>query len=159
METTVNKRLKVMLSDKTKQMIVDVICYLFVLLWLYAAVNKILDLQMFEIQIGQSPILTDYASIIAWLIPTIEIIISLLLFFPKTILYGLYASFSLMVMFTVYIIIVLNFAEQVPCSCGGILEKMGWHEHLAFNIGFVLLALAGITFQSKTEKHQKGKSL
>ncbi|WP_254778994.1 MauE/DoxX family redox-associated membrane protein [Pedobacter sp. ok626] len=155
METTMNKQsARVLFSNKTKQIVVEVICYLFVLLWLYAATNKILDFQKFQVQIGQSPILTDYAVIIAWIIPSIEIILSIALLLKRTLIAGLYASFGLMLMFTTYIIIILNFAERVPCSCGGILEKMGWTEHLIFNIGFVILALIAIIFQTQLNENK-----
>lgn len=138
----------------SKELGVTIITYLFVLLWLYAATNKLMDFQKFEVQIGQSPILTDYAIIIAWIIPTVEIVISIMLVFRRTLLAGLYASFGLMLMFTIYIIIILNFAERVPCSCGGILEKMGWTEHLIFNISFVILGLAAIIMQTKLDEKQ-----
>lgn len=153
METTIEKQRRFYLSAKTKSIIVDVIIYLFVLLWLYAATNKILDFQKFKVQIGQSPILTDYAVIIAWLIPAIEIVLSILLLIKRTLLAGLYASFGLMLMFAAYIIVILNFADRVPCSCGGILEKMGWTEHLVFNIGFVILALIAILFQTQLDEN------
>ncbi|WP_235884432.1 MauE/DoxX family redox-associated membrane protein [Pedobacter hiemivivus] len=157
METTMNnQRSRVLFSDKTKQIIVEVICYLFVLLWIYAATNKILDFEKFKVQIGQSPILTDYALIVPYLIPSIEIIIAVLVLIKRTLLIGLYASFGLMLMFTIYIFIILNFAEKIPCSCGGILEKMGWTEHLIFNIGFVVLSLIAIIFQTQfNEKKAK----
>jgi len=45
-----------------------------------------------------------------------------------------------MLMFTSYIIVILNYSSFVPCSCGGILEKIGWKEHLIFNIVFTILA-------------------
>lgn len=128
---------------------VDFIGYLFILLFLYAAANKLLDFQKFKVQLGQSPLLTDYATVIAWLVPSVEIIICILLYFKRTQLIGLYASFSLMLMFTIYITIILNFAERIPCSCGGILDQMGWVAHLIFNIAFVLLAVAGIFLHGK----------
>jgi len=64
-------------------------------------------------------------------------------------LLGLYASFSLMVMFTAYIIAITKFSDYIPCSCGGVLQNMSWNQHLIFNIGFILLAVAGIIFHSK----------
>ena len=67
-------------------------------------------------------------------------------------LIGLYAAFTLMTMFTVYIIAILQFSYKIPCSCGGILESMGWTEHLIFNIGFVLLAVGGIVMFYSKEK-------
>jgi hypothetical protein len=67
-------------------------------------------------------------------------------------LMALYASFSIMVMFTTYIIAILNFSTYIPCSCGGVLEKLTWTEHLIFNICFVLLAYIGIILQSKSQE-------
>ncbi len=59
-------------------------------------------------------------------------------------LFGLWAALTLMGMFTAYIFIMLNFTSYIPCSCGGILENMGWTEHLFFNIAFVLLAITAL---------------
>jgi hypothetical protein len=55
-------------------------------------------------------------------------------------------------MFTFYIVIILNFSSFIPCSCGGILEKLGWREHLIFNIFFLFLALAAaVLFYGKRQ--------
>lgn len=132
-----------------KAIIIETICFLFILLFTYAAVSKLVDIEKFQVQIGQSPLLTPFATWIAWLIPGLEVLISLLLAIQRTRLIGLYASFTLMVIFTAYIAAILNFSSYVPCSCGGILEKLGWKEHLLFNIGFVFLAIAGIILHFK----------
>ena len=44
--------------------------------------------------------------------------------------------------------IILNFIPDIPCSCGGVLEKMSWNEHLIFNIAFVVLGLVAILLQN-----------
>ncbi|WP_332243886.1 MauE/DoxX family redox-associated membrane protein [Flavivirga spongiicola] len=106
--------------------------------------SKLLVFDEFKIQIGQSAMLTPFVGIVAWVIPSLEILISLLILIPRFRLLGMYAAFSLMVMFTAYIFIILNFSNDIPCSCGGVLEKLGWTEHLTFNIAFVLLAFTGI---------------
>src|SRR5690606_37522243 len=98
----------------------------------------------FQVQLGQSPLLSVYAGWVSWLVPLSEILIAILLLFRATRLPGLVAAFTLMVTFTAYIYIILNFSSFVPCSCGGILEKLGWTEHLIFNIFFVIIALIGI---------------
>ena len=128
--------------------IVTIICFAFILLFVYAATSKLADYDKFIVQLRQSPMLTAFAEIIVWLIPMIEIIISILLLFPASALLGLYGSFSLMVTFTFYIITIQNFSEYVPCSCGGILEYLNWNEHLYFNIGFIILAIAGILLET-----------
>jgi uncharacterized membrane protein YphA (DoxX/SURF4 family) len=136
-----------------RSIIVEIICLLFIILFVYAALNKLTDVEKFRVQIGQSPLLTSIAWWVAWVIPISEILISLMLAISPLRLIGLYAAFSLMVMFTGYIIAILNFSEYVPCSCGGVLEKLGWTEHLIFNIGFTLLGMAGIVLHSKEAPH------
>lgn len=133
---------------KHKGIIVEVICYLFLILFVYAAVTKLMEYEKFRVQVGQSPILTSLVDWIAPTVPAIELIIAVMLFVPKSKLLALYASFNLMVMFTAYIFLTLNFSPNIPCSCGGILEKMGWKEHLIFNIVFVLLVAVAILLQS-----------
>lgn len=134
-----------------RSLVIDVICYLLVFLFVYAAVSKLMDLEKFRVQIGQSPLLTPFTDLVIFFIPGIEILISIALAIPRLRLIGLYASFSIMVMFTVYIVTILNISSYVPCSCGGVLEKLGWTEHLIFNLFFALLALCGVIFQSKEQ--------
>lgn len=143
------------LKTSFKIVITEVICLLFVLLFVYAAVSKLLDFENFKVQIGQSPMLSIYADWISWLVPAIELITAIMLVIPKHRILGLYASLCLMIMFSVYIFIVLNYSYFVPCSCGGILEKMSWNTHLAFNIIFIMLGALAITLQEKFSAKKK----
>ncbi len=123
---------------------VTTICYLYVLLFVYTAVSKFLDFENFQVQLGQSPLLSAFAGWVSWGVLLIELFTAGLLMFEKTRRIGLFIAFALMTMFTTYIVIILNFSSFVPCSCGGVLEKMGWTEHLVFNIGFIILALIAL---------------
>lgn len=123
---------------------------LHIVLFTYAAVSKILDFQNFQIQIGQSPLLSAFTLVVSYGVPAVEIALVLLLFTSKYRWLGLYGSFFLMVMFTAYIFIILNFSSFIPCSCGGILEKMTWNEHLVFNMLFVALSGVAIIFESQS---------
>ena len=134
------------LTVRMQKVILELICLLYILLFVYAAVSKLLDFENFQVQLGQSPLLSAFAGWLSWGVPLVELLIALLLLIQRLRFIGLLAAFSLMVMFTTYIIIILNFSSFVPCSCGGILEKMGWTEHLMFNIVFVVLAAVGILF-------------
>lgn len=140
------------IQSKYKNILLELICFLFILLFVYAALNKFLVFDEFVIQIGQSPVLTAYAGWVAWVVPSLEILIAIMLVILRFRLLALYAAFSLMVMFTTYIVIILNFSDYIPCSCGGVLEKLGWTEHLIFNIGFVILAFIGIMIMSSQKK-------
>ena len=135
-------------ANRKNQLIPEAISFLLIFIFVYAAFSKILDFQKFRVQLGQSPMLTAFAGWVAWIIPAVEILISLMLAIPRYRLAGLYASFSLMVMFTAYIIAITRFSEYVPCSCGGVLQNMSWNQHLLFNIGFVLIALTGVILHS-----------
>lgn len=132
-----------MISDKIKNSFVLIVSYLYVLLFAYAAVSKLLDYENFQLQLGQSPLLSAFAGYVVWLVPAVEILISLLLVIPRFRKIGLLAGYILMVMFTAYIYIILNYSSFIPCSCGGVLEKMSWNEHLIFNVVFVVLAGLG----------------
>ncbi len=103
-----------------------------------------MDFAHFRIQLGQSPLLSAFAEQLAIIVPVAEILISVLLLIPKYKPVGLYAAYGLMVMFTTYIFIILNYTSFVPCSCGGVLEKLGWQSHLVFNLFFVIIAVWGI---------------
>lgn len=135
-----------------KNIIVFIISYLFILLFLYAAANKLLDYEKFKAQIGQSTMLTGYAAILAWAVPVVEIVIAVLLMIQRTLKVGLYAAFMLMVIFSTYIGIMLTMSEHIPCSCGGILQKLSWKNHFIFNIGFVGLGIIGIWLEGQKEK-------
>jgi uncharacterized membrane protein YphA (DoxX/SURF4 family) len=132
--------------------ITAVISYFFVLLFFYAAISKLLDFENFQVQLAQSPLLSAYAGFVSYVVILIEIGTVLLLCIPTRRLFGLYVSLGLMAGFTIYIYLILNYSDFIPCSCGGILEKLGWTEHLIFNIGCILLALAGI-FLHENNRH------
>lgn len=134
------------LAARTQSIILDCICYLYVVLFVYAAVSKLLDFENFQVQLGQSPLLSAFAGWLSWTVLLIELAIAAILLFPKTQMYGLYLSYLLMVLFTTYIFIILHYSPFIPCSCGGILEQMGWQEHLWFNVFFIFLAAVGIVF-------------
>ncbi|WP_051227830.1 MauE/DoxX family redox-associated membrane protein [Gillisia sp. JM1] len=131
-------------TSNQKHWILEGITFLFILLFVYAAVSKLLTYEQFKAQLEQSPFLSSFADFLVWGVPATELLIATLLFWPKVKLEGLWSSFILMVIFTTYIIIVLNFSDSIPCSCGGVISSFSWTQHLIFNIGFIVLALFGI---------------
>jgi uncharacterized membrane protein YphA (DoxX/SURF4 family) len=145
-------------TQSFKKYLSEIVSFLFILLFVYASISKLLDFPSFNAQLAQSPLLTGFTGWIIWLVPSIEIIVSILLSIDSLRITGLYASLSMMVMFTTYIIVILNFSEFIPCSCGGILQHMSWKTHLAFNIGFALLAILSIlSAESKRLQILKGQ--
>jgi uncharacterized membrane protein YphA (DoxX/SURF4 family) len=120
---------------------VSILCSI---LFIYAATSKLWDFQNFKTQLGQSPILTAYTEWVVWLVPLTEYILAFLILADRFRLIALYGTLGLMTMFTTYIVLILNFSDYIPCSCGGILEAMGWTEHIIFNAFFIVLVTLAI---------------
>jgi len=132
------------MKEKRRTIVVEVISALFILLFVYAALSKVQDFQKFQVELGKSPVLNAFSGCVAFLVPGIELLIAVSLIVKRYQYLAFYASFSLMVMFSTYIVVILKFSSYIPCSCGGILENMTWIQHLIFNIGFVLLGAFAI---------------
>ena len=121
----------------------------FILLFVYTAASKFIDYENFRAVIGQSPLITRFAPVLAIVVPVAEIVIALLLVMPRYRRAGLYASFAIMTLFTVYIVVLLTLSEKIPCSCGGVISQMSWTQHLYFNIVLMLLALLDMWLYTK----------
>lgn len=131
----------------------------FILLFVYASVSKLTDFEMFQVQLAQSPMFGNYSNYVSYMTIASELFIVLLLFSKKFQLFGLYASLGLMSAFTVYIYLILNYSDSIPCSCGGVLENMDWNTHLIFNMSCVVLAIIAIfATASKNKKIEAGFS-
>lgn len=144
-------------TPQHKYIFVEAVCFLYILLFVYAAGSKLMDFENFRIQLGQSPLLSAFADWISIVVPVIEFLICILILIPKLRKIGLFAAYGLMVMFTIYIFIVLHYTSFVPCSCGGVLEKLTWNQHLIFNIIFVLLAIPAIFFHFSNDRIAESK--
>ncbi|MDM1353225.1 MauE/DoxX family redox-associated membrane protein [Myroides marinus] len=129
-----------------------IVRYFVVLLFVYAAISKLITFDEFKVQLTQSPLLSMYAGVIAYLVVISELIIAFLLTLRSTKLLGLYLSYGLMVAFSIYIYLILNYSDFIPCSCGGVLEKLGWSEHLWFNIITSVLILLSIFYTEDKPK-------
>lgn len=138
-----------------RETIIDIISAVFVVLFVYAAGSKLMDYGKFRVQLSQSPLLTVFAGIVVWLVPAVEITVAALLITIRFRLIGLYATFTLMVMFTAYIVAITQFSDYVPCSCGGVLEKLSWNQHLVFNIIFTALAFVAVLYYPKEASSTK----
>src|SRR6056297_1981311 len=124
-------------SRSLKHSVPYIISILFTILFLYAAITKLLDYAQFKLQLQQSTILSGYASSIAWIVPLAEIGVAFTLLLDRFRLYALFASFVLVTLFTTYIVLILNFSDFIPCSCVGVMSALGWTGHIYLNIFLV----------------------
>ncbi|MBO6531944.1 MAG: hypothetical protein JJ885_09505 [Muricauda sp.] len=130
---------------------------LLTLLFVYTAVSKLIELDTFRWRLERMPYIAPYASLISWAVPFLELIIAGLLWLPRYQIMALYVSFMLLGVFTLYIVLVLNFSDSIPCSCGGVISALGWRDHILLNVSFMVLALLGILWSKKkynTQTHQ-----
>jgi uncharacterized membrane protein YphA (DoxX/SURF4 family) len=141
------------INPQIRVIVIEIICLLYVLLFVYAATSKLLDFEHFRIELGQSPLLSAFADWISVLVPVAEYLTCLLIIITRLRVAGLFFAYGLMVMFTAYIFIILNYTSFVPCSCGGVLEKLDWKSHMIFNSLFVCLAITGILLYNKNKKN------
>jgi uncharacterized membrane protein YphA (DoxX/SURF4 family) len=128
---------------------IEIACSLLILLFIYAAFSKLFDYKTFQQQLKASALLHPFFPILAWAVPLIEIGISLMLIIDRTRLLGLYASLLILLLFTIYIIIMLFSVSHLPCSCGGIIKKLSWRQHIAFNSAFIFLTALTIQLLKK----------
>jgi len=128
----------------SKKTMAEVIAGLFILLFLYTALSKLSEFAVFRHFLRSSPLIARNAGIMAVLIPAGEILVALLLFLPATRRQGMLASLGLMLVFTAYLAYMLLFVPRLPCSCGGVISRLSWQQHLVFNVVLIGLALLGI---------------
>ena len=124
-----------------KQLYIEIVVALYVLLFLYTAIMKFRDIPFFIGSISHTPVLRHYATLLAGMIPAMEIAIAILLIIPRTRYYGLLTGTGLMGIFTLYVAFILATMEELPCSCGGVLQQLNWKEHLVLNSGFLLAGI------------------
>lgn len=138
-----------------RSLIAELVVGSLILLYIYTATSKLLDYSNFRHVLSRSPLIGNIAPVVAWILPSAEVLISLLLILPQTRRIGLWCSLVLMLAFTGYVGYMLAFTPHLPCSCGGVLKQMTWKQHLVFNITYSLIALLGIWLYQRPTKPVK----
>ncbi|WP_069859448.1 MauE/DoxX family redox-associated membrane protein [Arenibacter sp. NBRC 103722] len=131
---------------KYRETILMVISLMFIILFVYTGLAKLLVPNLFYDSILNSPVLggRTMATLASWTLPLLELAVALLLIWKKTRLIGFYGVLGLMLLFTGYTVAIVFFAPYRPCSCGGIISLLSWEQHLALNAILLLLALLAI---------------
>jgi hypothetical protein len=119
---------------------------LLIFLMLYASISKIFEYNIFIQQLSLSPFFAiGHTKTIALLVLSLEMIIAVLFLIPHAQNIAFLLSLCLLTSFTVYIHII-QYSEFIPCSCGGILGKLSWNDHIIFNIFFIIISFFGYYF-------------
>lgn len=124
---------------KTRTLFFNAVCLLFIAMFVYAAVSKWMEFNVFVSQMHKQPFPHRFLPLLVWGIPLTEILVSLLLSLEQTRFLGLKIATGMMVLFTGYIILIeLRYFGEIPCSCGGAIVQFTWVQHLYFNLFFVV---------------------
>tara|TARA_R110002020_G_scaffold37072_4_gene111785 strand:- start:7659 stop:8135 length:477 start_codon:yes stop_codon:yes gene_type:complete len=128
-----------------------------IMLFVCAALTKLLEGDAFYTNILNSPIMggRTVAGPASWAVPLAELIVALLLCFPKFRLVGLYGALGLLLLFTAYTVGILFFAPYTPCSCGGVITLLSWEQHLILNGCCLVLATVGIGLAHRYKNNER----
>lgn len=145
---------------KKTPLFVDVVCYLFLFLFLYTAYDKFANMEKFVKTLSRSQMIGEqFAPLLARAIPTAEALICVFLITPGTYRRALWASVILMGIFTAYLAIMLATGLPLTCNCGGVISSFSWPQHIAFNCFFIVIGLAALFYEKlKTAYHNKFNS-
>jgi uncharacterized membrane protein YphA (DoxX/SURF4 family) len=137
-----------------KSRVIIIIKYLLAIVFIYAGVYKIADVKLFMSQMYQSPLLPAFlVPYLAITVPLFEIVVGMFLIFAnRWTSYLLSISFSLMLFFSMYLIMLYTLYVKPPCACGGILSGMTYPQHITFNLIFTLLASLALFLHDKKGK-------
>jgi putative oxidoreductase len=137
-----------------RKIIIELISSLLILLFLYASLSKWLAWRTFIGDMNNQPFPNWMTPFLVWTIPTIEVVIALALIFERVRVKAFYASLFLMSAFTIYTVAILFHAfRYIPCSCGGVIRKLTWPQHLVFNLFFVGISILGIILKKREPVH------
>lgn len=113
-----------------------IIIYGYAFLYMYTGYDKLQNVETFIKGNSKIPLIGQYAELIGWGIPILEILLAVLLVFTigKARQIALRVSVIMMGIFTLYLILMLLFVPNSLCHCGGVIKSMSWTTHLIFNL-------------------------
>jgi len=133
---------------KYKNQILELIYAMLVILWSYASVTKLSNMERSRLQMLNQIFPPWIAEVLAWLVPLTELLLAILLLFRGTRPKALFGSLFLLVAFSGYVgLVMTGIFGRIPCSCGGILTGMSYSVHLVFNLCYTAIAAAGLYLQ------------
>jgi hypothetical protein len=140
-----------------KDYIVEILIAFILLLFAYSSVAKFLDHNRFVIQMSRAPLplIKSIAPLLGWLIPIIEMLVSLGLIINKTRVTALGAAILLLLAFEFYIAGMLLSGLHLPCTCGGIIENLNWKQHLLFNGAVMIIGIMAYRYLIKKKRNAK----
>jgi putative oxidoreductase len=144
-----------------KNLITETTVFLLILLFSYASMSKLLEPDKFIFQMRLSPlsVMQWAAPLLRWIIPLSEAAIVISLFARKTRIVGFLSSLFLLSVFEIYITAMLISGLDLPCTCGGIISKLSWKNHLWFNGFFIVMIILSLIQQKRHRNVETAKNI
>nr|WP_133177613.1 MauE/DoxX family redox-associated membrane protein [Chitinophaga parva] len=123
---------------------------------------KIIDHAAFVSNLADSPwhLIAGERIWFSWALPIGELITTIALIIPKFRLIGFSISTLLFASFTTYLSYFILSKIHLPCSCGGIIGYLNWHQHLLLNIVLLLVSVWGTLVEIKLHRqYESGDNL
>ncbi|MCE7057587.1 hypothetical protein LZF95_23095 [Algoriphagus sp. AGSA1] len=121
---------------------------LLILLWIYTGLDKLLRFGASRDAFHNQTFPGELAEVLAYAVPTVELLIAGLLLFSVSRWWGYLSSILLLTVFTTYVgLIWVGAFPRVPCNCAGILNSLGWAEHFVLNMICIGIAIWGLRFE------------
>ena len=89
-----------------REISVEVISIIYVILFAFTGITKLMEGDRFFNNLNNSPILPDIVEVsyvLSWGVPMLETVTALLIAIPRTRLKGLYGALGLMILFSFYV--------------------------------------------------------
>lgn len=131
----------------------DLLGFTLILMYSYAAASKLIIFNSLRLQLLVQPLPRWSVTYLVYIIPASEVIVVMCLLFKSTRITGFIGSATLMLMFTMYVGLAMSGAfGSIPCSCGGIIQKLSWAQHFIFNLIFLTISIYGIILDQKERR-------
>lgn len=130
-----------------------VLVSMFVGLFTYAGCSKLLNLATFENSLHNLEHVANYASLLKWLVPLLEISIAFLIVLPSVRKTGLIISVVYLALLTALLSYLIAFAYNLPCTCMGLFKSLRWNQQLALNIFLLSTCAFSIRLNRDTQYH------
>lgn len=129
---------------KTKNLIVEIICLILVLNFFYEGVYKIAYFSNYGFWLYHAPLLRPVAGILTYVIPTIEIGLSLALLTPSYRVATLYSIIGVLIVFVLWVMSVCLFTHRLFWPYHALWQKTTWMQKMLISMGLCWLAFVAV---------------
>ena len=146
-----------MKAPVSNQLIYQSSLFILVFIFAYAGLDKLFTHELYTIQLSHLPGMVNLYKPLSFILPIIELVVSLFLILPSMRLTGAFMAAILLLVFTGYLVIILR-STDTTCTCGGLFMYLSWPQHIALNCLLVSAASFIIVKDFKDHKKRIGPS-